>query len=125
MLSAVMTTAQADATSRLSRLSGQQLLAARSEAHQDGGTDSWTSVLSTAIFVLEKGLGTSRTADAEDGQFRRLAELAGEVLERLAEDISSGECGLLSGLRISSVDITPEASIFGGWTGYSIDISFK
>lgn len=124
-LRAVMTIAQADATSRLSRLSGQQVLAARSELSQAGGTDSYTVTLSTAVFVLEKGLGTGRTEEAESAQFARLAALAGEVLERITNDISSGSCSLLAGLDLVSVDITPESSLFGGWTGYSLDLSFR
>ena len=34
-------------------------------------------------------------------------------------------CTLVSGLSLSSVQITPEASIFGGWSGWSIELSFE
>lgn len=124
-LHALMTTAQADATSKLSRLSGVQLLAARPEERQTGDTDTFTATLSTAFFVVEKGLGALATPEKERDQFRRLLEVAGRVMEKVSDDATSGTCGLLSGLSIASVEIVPEASIFGGWLGYSIEINFE
>lgn len=124
-LKSVMTTAQADATSKLSRLSGPQIVVARSECKQSGDTDGYTSILSTVIFVLDKGLGTSRTEERENEQYVELAGIADAVLARIADDATSGNCGLLSGLQLASVDITPESSLFGGWCGYSIELSFR
>ena len=74
--------------------------------------------------MLDKGLGTSRTEELENKQYQELAGLADAVLTRIADDATSGMCNLLSGLKLDSVDITPESSIFGGWSGYSIEISF-
>lgn len=122
---AVMTTAQADATSKLSRLSGPQIIAARSECKQSGDADGYSSILSTVVFVLDKGLGTGKTEERENEQYLKLAGLADAALARIADDATSGLCNLLSGLELDSVDITPESSIFGGWCGYSIEISFR
>lgn len=121
---ALMTTAQADATSKLASRSGQQILAARTETVQDGNVDGFADRLGTALFVLEKGLGTARTPELEDAQFERLAALADRLLGKLAEDMTGGACDLLSGLALVSVTVTPEASVFGGWTGYSIEMTF-
>ena len=120
---AIMTTAQADATSKLSRLSGAQIVAARTECKQSGDSDGYSSILSTVIFVLDKP-GISRTEELENKQYQALAGLSDAVLTRIADDATSGICNLLSGLKLDSVDITPESSIFGGWSGYSIEISF-
>lgn len=122
---AMMTTAQTDATSKLSRVSGPQIVAARAECVQTGDSDVYGQVLSTAIFVLDKGLGTARTEELENAQYSALAELADAVMGRLSGDLSSGSCNLLSGLELASVNITPESSIFGGWCGYSVELSFK
>ncbi len=124
-LHTIMTTAQADATSKLSRLSGVQLLAARPEERQTGGTDTFAATLSTAFFVLDKGLGALATPDKERKQFAQLLDVAAKVIDKLSYDATSETCGLLSGLSIASVEIVPEASIFGGWLGYSIEINFE
>ena len=121
----VMTTAQADAPSKLSRLSEPQIIVARAECKQSGNSDGFSSILSTVVFVLDKGLGTSRTEARENEQYLALAGIADAVLGRIADDASSGQCGLLSGLQLSSVDIAPESSLFGGWCGYSIELSFS
>ena len=55
----IVTTAQADATSKLQHLSGVQVLAARPECRQQGDTDSYSSVISPAFFVVAKGLGAA------------------------------------------------------------------
>lgn len=122
---AVMTTAQADATSALSQRSGQQILAARSELKLSGDSDSYSYVISTAIFVLEKGQGVAATPDTVQRQYDRLLAVADDLLGRITDDATRGRCGLLTGLDLVSVDVTPEASVFGGWLGYSIDLSFR
>lgn len=121
----VVTTAQADATSKLQHLSGVQVVAARPEARQQGGSDTFTTVLSTAFFVLDKGLGAAATPERERAQYAALLEIASRIVERVCEDATSGECGLLSGLSVASVEIVPEASVFGGWLGYSVEINFE
>ena len=92
----VMTVAQGDATSKLTRVSGQQIVAARSELHRDGNSDGYTTTLSTVFFTLEKGLGIARTEKTETEQYERLASLADSVLARLADDIEAGSCCLLT-----------------------------
>ncbi len=120
----IVTTAQADATSKLQHFSGVQVLAARPECRQQGDTDSYSSVISTAFFVVAKGLGAANTPERERKQFRELLDIASQIVERVAGDSTSGSCGLLSGMSLASVEIVPEASIFGGWLGYSVELSF-
>lgn len=63
----LVTTAQADATSKLAHLSGIQVLAARPECRQSGNTDSYDTVISTAFFVIDKSLAQASTPDWSAG----------------------------------------------------------
>lgn len=121
----IVTTAQADATSKLQHLSGVQVLAARPECRQQGDSDSYSSVISTAFFVVSKGLGPAATPERERRQFSELLDIASRIVERVSGDSTSGACGLLSGMSLAAVEIVPEASIFGGWLGYSVELSFE
>ena len=121
-ISPIVTTAQSDATSKLQHLSGVQVLAARPECRQQGDSDSYSSVLSTAFFVVAKGLGPP---ERERKQYDELLDIASQIVERVAADSTSPTCGLLSGMSLAAVEIVPEASIFGGWLGYSVELSFE
>lgn len=124
-ISPIVTTAQSDATSKLQHLSGVQVLAARPECRQQGDSDSYSSVLSTAFFVVAKGLGSANTSERERKQYGELLDIASQIVERVAADSTSPTCGLLSGMSLASVEIVPEASIFGGWLGYSVELTFE
>ena len=124
-LKVVVTIAQADATSKLTRLSDRQVLAARPECHQRGDGDGYSSEISTAFFVIEKRLEPANTPEREDRQFSELLTIAGDIVDKICNDISSGSCNLLSGMSLSNVDIVPESSLFGGWTGYSVELTFE
>lgn len=124
-ISPIVTTAQADATSKLQHLSGVQVLAARPECRQQGDSDSYSSVLSTAFFVVAKGLGSANTPERERKQYGELLDIASQIVERVAADSTAGTCGLLSGMSLASVEIVPEASIFSGWLGYSVELTFE
>ncbi|MGM9756912.1 MAG: hypothetical protein ACI3ZM_02040 [Candidatus Cryptobacteroides sp.] len=124
-LKAIMTTAQADATSKLSFLSGIQVLAARPDERRTYNGDSYSRSLNTAFFVVAKGLAQSGDYEMENEQYRLLARLAAAIVDRVMSDSTSGVCNLLAGLAVASVDIAPESSIFGGWCGYSVEISFE
>lgn len=117
-------TAQADATSRLASASGDNILIARPEYRSYGDSDSFSETYDTAVFVLAKDLGNARTDEKENEQYDRLAGLADMILNRIAEDTDRG-CALLSGFSMTDVQVTPEVSLFGGWCGYSISISFS
>ena len=75
--------------------------------------------------VVAKGLAQSGDYEMENEQYRLLARLAAAIVDRVMSDSTSGVCNLLSGLAVASVDIAPESSIFGGWCGYSVEISFE
>lgn len=124
-IGSISTTVQSDATSQLAHLSGIQILIARPEVHQRGGTDSFREELGTVIFVLEKGLGPDKTKESENEMYSRLLEVADAVVATIADETSSQYCRLVTGLSIASVDVVPEASLFGGWSGYSIELSFE
>ena len=102
-----------------------QVLVARPEVHQRGDSDTFREELGTVIFVLEKGLGLDKTEESENEQYSRLLEIADLILAYIAEETSSQNCRLVTGLALASVDVVPEASVFGGWSGYSIELSFE
>ena len=45
-----------------------------------------------------------------------LLEIADLILAYIAEETSSQNCRLVTGLALASVDVVPEASVFGGWS---------
>lgn len=110
------------ATSRLASCSGTQLLIARPELKQTGDSDTYSEIISTVIFVLEKELGQSRTDEKEDEQFDKLMKVTSDVLTEIERETGSCEQQLLSSFTLVSAEIVPEYSIFGGWCGYSIEI---
>ena len=77
------------------------------------------------IFVLEKGLGLDKTEESENEQYSRLLEIADLILAYIAEETSSQNCRLVTGLSLASVDVVPESSVLGGWSGYSIELAFE
>lgn len=112
------------ATSRLVNRSGTQVLIARPETGQNGNSDTYTCSYSTAIFVLEKNLDADRTDQREDEQYSRLLDLASELLTKIENDTGNFDNPYLRDMTIASIEVVPETSIFGGWCGYSIEISF-
>ena len=124
--STLYATNNADATSRLDKLDGCRVVIARPEMRsvpidEDNSTDN----LDTAIFVLEKHLGNGWTEEGENAQYSRLLAVAGDIIDRLGEEMASGRCESLAGMRLTSVSMTPELMLFGGWCGWSIDISIS
>ena len=118
-------TAQADATSRLDKAAGDQVVLARPELRQNSfDQDSHSDDMDTAVFVLSKNLGPALTVEKEDAQYSRLADLADAVLKKIDEDCT-GSCGLMAGFMISDIQVVPETMIFGGWCGFSISIGFR
>lgn len=113
------------ATSRLNNQRGTQILIARPEVKHSGNSDTYVEFFSTALFVLEKDLGTSRTDSREDEQYDRLLELTSNVLTKIENDAGDFDNPYLKSLTLASVEIVPETSIFGGWSGYSIEIEFQ
>lgn len=119
-------TTQGTATTRLARLAGDQVLSARPEIQLTSPQGEGVSyLLDTVIFVLDKDLGNGKTPEGEEEQFDRLQAKALEILERIRRDATEGHCGLLSGLVLYDARILPQASVFGSWCGFSIEISFQ
>ena len=116
-----LTTANADATSRLDKATGDQLVLARPEMD---GADPTDATISTVFFVLSRDLGTGKTPAKEDEQYERLLEKAKTVFYHIKNATESG-CHLLAGLEMSRYSVTPETSIFGGWVGWSVEIVFE
>ncbi len=113
------------ATSRLNNQKGIQILIARPEAKHSGNSDTYVEFFSTALFVLEKDLGTSRTGTREDEQYDRLLKLTSDILTKIENDAGDFDNSYLKSLTLTSVEIVPETSVFGGWSGYSIELEFQ
>lgn len=119
---AKFTTNGADATEQLNSAAGFQIVTSRPELQHSNGGDS----LGAVIFVLDKGLGNGKTANKENRQYGDLLELVSDVLAAIEHSTDSPTCtASLLGLELTSYDITPELSIFGGWIGWSIELNFE
>lgn len=122
---------QENATGQLgSNAFGDQVLVAVPEARGYGpDTDSFSETLSTAFFVLANILGSAWTPALADETYLRLLEVSQAILDKLVEDLTGGEtgmpCPLLAGLSLTDVNIVPEYSVFGGWSGWSIEITLN
>ena len=57
--------------------------------------------------------------------YEAAGEDSGAILDRIRNDSTEGNCGLLSGLILYDVRILPQASVFGSWCGFSIEITFQ
>lgn len=119
---------QENATSQLTKVSGDQVLTAMPEAQDYGrDTDSFSESVSTAIFVLAKINGPARTPELADATYIRLLDIAQAILDKLDEDLTGGEsgcvCPLLAGFALTDLNVVPEYSLFGGWSGWSIEIT--
>jgi len=118
----------ANATRQLTKAAGDQVLAALPEASEHGGdTDTFTESVSMAFFVLANIDGSGWTPALADTTYLRLLEIATDIIEKLETDITGGDgstpCPLLSGLSLTDVQIFPEYSVFGGWSGWSLSIT--
>lgn len=122
---------QENATSQLgSDAYGDQVLIAVPEAREYGrDTDSFSEILSTAFFVLANINGPAWTPALADETYSRLLEVSQAILDKLDADLTGGEagmpCPLLAGLSLTDVNIVPEYSVFGGWSGWSIEITLN
>lgn len=121
----LIVTSQGDAVTKLVFASGDQMLVARPEMSADGDSDTIIGHITLAFFLIAKLNGPASTVQKEEETFDRLEDLADKVLDRLVSDITDGNCPLLRGLDLRSIDIVPESSLFGGWSGYSIEISLR
>lgn len=115
------TTANADATSRLDKESGDQLVLARPE--MEGRTPT-EAAISTVFFVLSRDLGAGKTPAKEDQQYERLLEKAQTVFYNI-KNATEGRCSQMAGLEMARYSVTPETSIFGSWVGWSVEIIFE
>ena len=112
------------AVGRLTHRKGLVILVARPEMSQSGNEDDYTTRFSTAFFVLEKNLGAASTDEREDELFSRCVNVASDLLTEIERASTDWGCEELRGLRLESVEIVPEMSVFGGWSGYSIELAF-
>lgn len=123
----IMTVNQENATSQLARTAGEQLLIALPEGRCNArDTDSFDETVSFALFALAKVNGPARTNESAQLAYGRLLNILEACLMRVALDTTGGEtgapCPLLAGLEITTVDVVPEYSVFGGWSGYYMEI---
>lgn len=116
---------QSQATNRLSFCKGVRVLIARPEIQQNGNEDTYDTTYSTCIFVLEKNLGAGSTEERDDEQFLRLSKIACELLTQIERDAGNWNIPEMRDISLESMSLIPESSIFGGWNGYSIELTFK
>ena len=114
-----------NATSKLLNESKNIILVAMPELEEVGGTDTYSNSLSTAFFVLGTLSDSDKTDELELQMFLELLSISREVANKIEEDISNCTNPLVQGLRLSRVGCIPVGSVFGGWSGWSIDVSFE
>lgn len=115
---------QGDATGRLAKAQGDQLVIAMPESMVSGNdNDSFSETLTLAFFALCKSNPAARTGESEDEDYSRTLAMVSDAVSMLDEAITGAGCGALAGLGITSVSAVPEYSIFGGWSGWSVEIS--
>lgn len=124
-IKAVVVTRQNDAVTKLARTSGDQIVAARPELSASGDTDNLSGSITLAFFALAKIDGPGLTERLEEDTYERLAGICDSILSKFTDDISGSACPALCGMDIVSIDVVPEAGVFGGWSGYSIEISLE
>jgi len=117
-----------NATGLLSKAAGDQILIALPECRDSGqSSDEYTEYISSAFFVLAKVNGPARTQATADAAYQRLLEIAQDIVKKLEEDLTipanGSPCPLLAGLSLTDVSVTPEYSLFGGWSGWSVEIT--
>lgn len=113
-----------NATSKLTNKSGVQILMALPEVRHAGNSDTYTERFSTVIFVLEKELGAARTEEKEHEQLCKLLDTSSDILTKIEQDAGDFDNPFLRDLTLDTVEIAPETSIFGGWSGYSVELGF-
>lgn len=123
----ILTVNQENATSQLAKAVGEQLLIALPEGRcSSADTDGCDESVSFAIFALSKVNGPARTNESAQVAYGRLLALMDECLDRLSDDLTGGEtgapCPQLAGLDLTLVDVAPQYSVFGGWSGYYAEI---
>lgn len=123
----IMTVNQENATSQLARTSGDQLLIALPEGRSGGrDSDTFDESVSFAFLALSKVNGPARTPESAEIAYGRLLGLLDACLEQLVTDLTGGPdgqpCTPLMGLNLTTADVIPEYSLFGGWSGYYMEI---
>ena len=123
----IMTVNQENATSQLARSSGDQLLIALPEGRSGGrDSDTFDEQVSFAFFALSKVNGPARTVESAQVAYGRLLALLDACLDQLVLDLTGGNgvtpCTALMGLELTTADVVPEYSVFGGWSGYYMEI---
>jgi hypothetical protein len=81
------------------------------------------------IFVIEKTPTSSGTPAKDRARFIECARQLERILNKIATDITDGggggPCPLLAGVDLQGVQVTPEANVFGGWSGFSATITLR
>ena len=121
----IMTVNQENATSQLAKASsGDQLLIALPEGRSGGrDSDTFDESVSFAFFALAKINGPTRTPESAQAAYDRLLKLLDACLDQLVLDLTQGDpCEPIMGLELTKADVVPEYSVFGGWSGYYVEI---
>lgn len=115
---------QDNAVSVLANASGDQLLISLPEESESGdSTDTYSARVSAALFAVARINGPARTPEVARETYSRLLDLAQAAVIKLSDDITGGGCGLMAGFKLTGLNVVPEYSVFGGWSGYSIELT--
>ncbi len=117
---------QDNAISTLATATGDRLLISLPEESENGRTtDDYSSRISVAMFAIARINGPACTPKKAREAYERLLGIAQAAVVKLSDDITGSGCGAVSGLTLTVVNVVPEYSIFGGWSGYSIEITLE
>ncbi len=115
---------QENAVSALATASGDRLLVSLPEESESGRTtDDYSSRISVAMFAIARINGPACTPKKARETYTRLLGIAQAAVSKLSDDITGGGCGAVAGLVLTGLNVVPEYSVFGGWSGYSIEIA--
>ena len=77
------------------------------------------------MFAIAKINGPARTPELARATYARLLTLAQAAVAKLSDDMTAGGCRMLAGISLTGLNVVPEYSIFGGWSGYSIELTLE
>lgn len=107
---------------------GRQIVVALPLAELEGNCDHMTGPHTFIVFVVEKTPAASGTPEQVRRQYIECARQLEKILGKITGDITGGngrQCPLLAGFDLKGVQVTPEAGVFGSWSGFSATITLR
>lgn len=115
-----------DATGRLSKANGLQFIISIPECYETGeDTDTYRDQIVLMFFSLARVNNSARTPQAEAAAYATTLARLRDALDKLSRDTTGGQCSDMSGLSVTEATVTAEYSIFGGWSGWSMEVTLE